>query len=156
MCYNINLGFCKMHPKRKCCMCIAATHSIKLLPILDFTELVIEVPLLIATFAGQDTWMAHYTLLLIVLMIATIVKLFGAVTIFCAGIPGLSKGVISTWQYKFYWWVRMAAILIFMWGWALNYVLSQVAISSVDYYDDISWGLCSFCYNFATCETEFD
>jgi hypothetical protein len=88
MCFNTNFGFCIMRPKRKCCLCIAAVRSVKIVPLVDLLELIVQVPLLVATLVAQDTWMAHYLLVLAVNILATVVKLVGSVSIFCAGIPG--------------------------------------------------------------------
>ena len=85
-------------------------------------------PLLVATLVAQDTWMAHYFLVLAVNILATIVKLIGSASIFCAGIPGGETGLIKTWPFRVYWWVRLVAILIFVWGWIINFVLATWAI----------------------------
>lgn len=142
---RIPFGICSLHPKHKCCLCIAATRSVRLMPALDFIELIIQVPLLIVSFTVQDTWASHYTLMLSVNIVATMVKLVGSIASFCAGIPGRDSGLISTWQYKCYAWVRATALALFAWGWLLNWVLTTWAIGDSAYYDDETWGLCSFC-----------
>lgn len=79
-------------------------------------------------------------------IIATIAKLIGSITIFCAGIPIGNRGIISTWPYKCYAWVRVSALCIFIWGWIINLILSIYGITDSSYYDDPAWGFCTFCY----------
>jgi hypothetical protein len=77
--------------------------------------------------------MAHYSLFLVINIIASFIKLVGSLTIFCTGIPNFS-GKITTWQYKLYLSVRAAALFVYVLGWSANYILSTLAI--IYYYDD--------------------
>lgn len=122
-----------------------------MIPLLDLIELAVQVSALILTFTLQTTWMAHYSLFLVINSLASFLKLVGSLTIFCTGIPN-RDGQISTWQYKLYLTFRTTALLIFLVAWSCSYILSTVAIMLE--YDDPQWGLCSFCYQ-ATCETQF-
>jgi hypothetical protein len=149
------MGVCTAHPKRKCCFCLAAVRGIKLLPVVDLVEFVIEVIILALWFTLQDTWGAHFSLMLIVTTVATIVKLVGCLAIFCSGVPGSAQGYVTTWPYKCYLWVRFLALLMFCWGWILNYALASWAIGDDSYYGDVSWGLCSFCFDFDQCESDY-
>lgn len=100
--------------------------------------------------------MAQVTLVLAANTAATILKLLAAPTIFCAGIPWGHKGLITTFGIQIYGWVRAAALTVFVWGAVLNWILVTWVIAVPDYYNDPSWGLCSFCLRIDKCRSDYD
>jgi hypothetical protein len=121
------------------------------MPFVDMVEFIVQLVAIILLFTLQETWFAHFSLVLAANLLATTIKLICSPVIFMAGIPLGKKGLINTWQFKCYGWVRFAALTIFIWSSILNFALATWTISDSGLYNDPSWGMCSFCYKVTEC-----
>ena len=115
------------------------------MPWLDVLELLLCTLILILSLTLQDTLQVHYLPFLSVHLFSNCLKLIGAISLICQ----------KSWRFNCYAGFRVITLLISIAGWLLNFTLTVYLISLPEKYNDLKYGLCSFCLNLDNSQLEY-
>ena len=116
------------------------------MPLLDIVEFLFSIAFIAAGLLFQDTWLSHFSILITFNGAPALIKLIACPPVFTVGAPDPKTNKVTEWPLKCYYQARVVAVSFLFWAIIVQEVLSTYAIADKTFYDDFTYGLCSFCY----------
>jgi hypothetical protein len=124
-----------------------------MMPLFDVIELILYIVFCIVAYFNQDTWLVQISLLVLVNVAADVFKLLGSLPMLTVGAPDPKTTETAVWPHRCYFLARMFGLLINLLGFLAQITVSSLAINNSNFYDDPTYGVCSFCYRISECRT---
>ena len=144
---------CNTKPKEICCFCSAPWHGVRMMPLFDVIELILYIVFCIVAYFNQDTWLIQITILILTNAGACVLKLLGSLPMLTVGSPDSKSSETTVWPHRCYFLMRMLGFLINVLGLLAQITVSSIVINKSTYYDDPTYGICTFCYKIEECRT---
>lgn len=114
------------------------------MPLCDIAQIVILLPILIVTLSLQDTLIANYALMILLVISHSALNILGVFAF-----------AFRPYAYICYMLFRSLTLAVFMLGWLASYILTTYAISQSAIFDDPKYGLCCYCTSLKSCESDY-